>query len=399
MSGLLRRIKRSRAADAGEAPAEGQAAGPDGAPTTAEIPGGDPSSVNAGEMPGGDPSSTNAGEIPGGDPSSAKTAVIPGADPSSAKTSELPAGDATSSSAVAAGDEAASPGGRRGRLRGRLRRSRKAIELPAAGPVRPATAPAIQADPHTPAGLDPAEAGWAPPSGRRGRLRKRLRYLRRARELMLRDLGGLFYEVHRTGGGDVAAHANVIGPKVERLARLDAEARAIETALGAPRAATVVFEPGIGGTCESCGELYGSADRFCSHCGAPTGSAARPTAAPPAEPRPVPAMPKPPRPADEAAAGAPSAGVESPTPTSDPAPAAQQPAADASAGESDDRAEAATTADDPDPPPAADEPATGEQSADERRNPSSGQSNGRADERTAPDLSSGDPLSARDSRS
>ena len=42
MSGLLRRIKRSRAADAGEPPAEEQAAGPEGARTTAETaPAGD----------------------------------------------------------------------------------------------------------------------------------------------------------------------------------------------------------------------------------------------------------------------------------------------------------------------------------------------------------------------
>jgi hypothetical protein len=193
MSGLLRRIKRSRSADAGETHAEGQAAGPEGAPTTAE-------------------------------------------------TAELPAG---------------------------------------------ATAPAIKADPNAPAGLDPAEP-VAPPAGRRGRLRRRLRYLRRARELMLRDLGGLLYEVNRTGGGDVAAHAGVIGGKLERLARLDAEAAAIETALGARRSEAVVFEPGIGGTCAVCGELYGSAARFCSHCGTPTGV----TAATPSEPRHVPAMPK-----------------------------------------------------------------------------------------------------------
>jgi hypothetical protein len=193
MSGLLRRIKRSCSADAGETHAEGQAAGPEGAPTTAE-------------------------------------------------TAELPAG---------------------------------------------ATAPAIKADPNAPAGLDPAEP-VAPPAGRRGRLRRRLRYLRRARELMLRDLGGLLYEVNRTGGGDVAAHAGVIGGKLERLARLDAEAAAIETALGARRSEAVVFEPGIGGTCAVCGELYGSAARFCSHCGTPTGV----TAATPSEPRHVPAMPK-----------------------------------------------------------------------------------------------------------
>src|SRR5215218_10962822 len=173
MSGLLRRIKRSRAADAGETHAEGQAAGPEGAPTTAE-------------------------------------------------TAKLPAA---------------------------------------------ATAPAIKADPAVPAGLDPAEP-VATPAGRRGRLRRRLRYLRRARALMLRDLGGLLYEVHRSGGGNVEAHATVLTAKVQRISGLDAEAHALETALASPRPDALVFEPGIGGTCPNCGELFSSAAHFCTNCGA-----------------------------------------------------------------------------------------------------------------------------------
>jgi hypothetical protein len=325
MSGLLRRIKRSRTADAGETPAEGRAARPEGAPTTAE--------------------------------------ATAGVDASSVKTLELPA-------AMPAGE------------------SIERVPHTPAG----ATAPAIHADPHRPAGQDPAEAGAAPPSGRRSRLRKRLRYLRRARELMLRDLGGLLYEVHRTAGGDVTGHSTVIGAKVERLARLDAESERIEAALGAPRSETVVFQPGVGGTCQVCGELYGSADHFCSNCGSPAGSAA-----PAAEPRPVPAMPKAPdgegkAPADTTSApahelNAPRDETEAAAPTGELNSPAERADAQPAAGES--RAE--TPADAPEAP--------GDPAPDEPGNPPSGLSNGRADDRKPPGLSSGDPLAARESGS
>jgi hypothetical protein len=315
MSGLLRRIKRSRAAGAGDPPAEGQAAGPEGAHTTAEA----------------------GAATPAGD---------------EARTSELPA----------------------------------------------ATAPAIRADPALPAGLDEREAAAVPPAGRRGRLRRRLRYLRRARELMLRDLGGLSYEVHRTGGGDFGAHSAVIGGKVERLAILDAEAGAIERKLGAPRSEAVVFQPGVGGTCDVCGELYGSAARFCSHCGTPTDPAARAAPAPVTEPRDVPPMPKAPGTAEtqvlapaaaghEAAAGEAEARAEEPQ--ADEVEADEPPADDVEANEPPPGEAAA-----PEQPPA-EEPAK----PDPGRNPFSSLSNGRPeDEGASPELSSGDPLGARESR-
>ena len=139
-----------------------------------------------------------------------------------------------------------------------------------AGPAAPTPMPAApEVAPAVPAGVDPA-AGPPPPKGSRSRLRKRLRYLRRARELMLRDLGGLLYEIHRTGGGRIDAHAGVVGPKVARLAALDNEAHGIEAALGATHPETVVFEPGVGGACTVCGELYPSGARFCANCGTTT---------------------------------------------------------------------------------------------------------------------------------
>jgi hypothetical protein len=295
MSGLLRRIKRSRAADAGETPAEGQAAAPEGTPTT---------------RPDG---STRPGE-------------------------------SATADASARGEHAE------------------------------AAAPVIAADPDVPAGVDPAAAATQPPKGRRGRLRRRLRYLRRARELMLRDLGGLLYEVHRTGGGDVSAHGHVIGAKVQRIANVDAEAEAIESALAAPRAESVVFQPGVGGTCDHCGELYGSSALFCSNCGVPTSPEARETAAPTAEPvREVPPMPKAPAKPEQEEPAAPPAGA--------PATASEAPTQTL--------------------PAAADEPMSGDSTeedasaADEsHRNPFGSRDNGRTEDRTPP----GDPL-ALESRS
>ena len=68
-----------------------------------------------------------------------------------------------------------------------------------------------------------------------------------------------------------------------RLAAADAEAHALEAALGAPRADAVVFEPGVGGACGVCGEYFASEARFCSHCGTATDPHAV-SAAPRAEP-------------------------------------------------------------------------------------------------------------------
>ena len=124
-----------------------------------------------------------------------------------------------------------------------------------------------------PAGLDPAEIESPPDAGaRRGRMRRRIRYLRRVREVLLRDLGGFFYEVHRTAGGrQSSTHRTILETKTGRLAAIDGEiARARDPPRRAARLTeTVVREPGIGGTCPTCGELYGSDAHWCAHCGTP----------------------------------------------------------------------------------------------------------------------------------
>jgi hypothetical protein len=109
----------------------------------------------------------------------------------------------------------------------------------------------------------------------RGRARRRLRYLRRARELALRDLGGLIFDLHRFG----RERPDLIKAKLEALSTLDAERRALETVLDDRRELDILREPGLA-SCPRCGALHASDDRFCSGCGLPLGSAAPLPAAP-----------------------------------------------------------------------------------------------------------------------
>jgi hypothetical protein len=149
-----------------------------------------------------------------------------------------------------------------------------------------------------PAGIDPGELADAPAaSAGRGKLRRRLRYLRRVRELLLRDLGGFIFELHRTAGGTPQeGHRRLIESKAKRLVALDAEVRGLEARLGEPHEATVMREPGIGGLCPECGELHASDAHYCARCGTPLDAKARATrdaavaaATKPVQPAPEPA--------------------------------------------------------------------------------------------------------------
>ena len=125
-------------------------------------------------------------------------------------------------------------------------------------------APAVRADGRPlPAGVAPEDLERRAGTGRRGKVRRRARFLRRARELALRDLGGLVYEAHRREQDGSA----LVKEKVQQLAVLDHELLGLETELGTPRGDTVLREPGVGGTCPRCGELHASNARFCAACG------------------------------------------------------------------------------------------------------------------------------------
>jgi ribosomal protein L40E len=121
-----------------------------------------------------------------------------------------------------------------------------------------------EAPPGTPAGVEPADATapHAPSFRDRGRLRRRLRYLRRVRELAFRDLGGLVYDQHRFE----KPNEQLVQGKVEALAAIDRELRALEIALDDRRPLHELREPGIS-SCPRCGALHGSEANWCPQCG------------------------------------------------------------------------------------------------------------------------------------
>jgi len=138
---------------------------------------------------------------------------------------------------------------------------------PAAGDQVPgdAATPATdqeQAAAEVPAGQEPIPA--SPSFRQRGRLRRRLRYLRRVRELGFRDLGGLVFDQHRFSQVNDA----LVRGKLAALGAVDAELRALEIALDDRRSLTELREPGIS-VCSRCGALHGSEARFCPSCGTP----------------------------------------------------------------------------------------------------------------------------------
>jgi hypothetical protein len=93
-------------------------------------------------------------------------------------------------------------------------------------------------------------------------MRRRLRYLRRARELGFRDLGGLVFDLRRFERD----RPDLVEAKVHALHEVDRELRALEVALDDRREIHELREPGIA-SCPRCGALHGSEARFCPSCG------------------------------------------------------------------------------------------------------------------------------------
>jgi hypothetical protein len=180
-------------------------------------------------------------------------------------------------------------------------------------PTSPATGEASAAEPQSPAAEQ--QTGF----GSRGRRRRRARFLRKARELAYRDLGGLVFSLHRFG----QRNDSLVLAKLATLSRIDAELRALEDSLGERQPVTVLREAGIT-ACPRCAAIHSGEDRFCPSCGlsmsrrsdlpiagAPAGGAAQ---------RPAPNAPPL---AQTPAAGSPLAGSP---PTAQPTPSATQPA-------------------------------------------------------------------------
>ena len=102
----------------------------------------------------------------------------------------------------------------------------------------------------------------APGFGERGRMRRRARFLRKARELAYRDLGGLVFDLHRFG----QRNDPLVLAKLATLREIDTELRGLEDGLRDHRSVTVLREVGIA-ACPRCAAIHGSDDRFCPGCG------------------------------------------------------------------------------------------------------------------------------------
>jgi ribosomal protein L40E len=163
-------------------------------------------------------------------------------------------------------------------------------EAPALGAVQPppATEPSESPTPPPDAAGDaeppqedaPAEeAPRSPGFGQRSRLRRRLRYLRQARELAFRDLGGFIFDAHRFS----RERPDIVRAKLDALDDMDRELRSIETALDERRDVTVLREAGIA-VCARCGSLHGSDARYCPRCGLQVGARVDLPVGPPAPP-------------------------------------------------------------------------------------------------------------------
>ena len=142
---------------------------------------------------------------------------------------------------------------------------------PAAVPA-PEPAPAADGSADGQGQPQPAADGAVPPAAptpperpgfrERGRLRRRLRYLREVRELGYRDLGGLVLDQHRFQ----RPNEGLVEGKVDAIEAIDAEMRAIEHALETSAPYTELFIPGLS-ACPRCGALHESDANFCPQCG------------------------------------------------------------------------------------------------------------------------------------
>ncbi|HWI21995.1 MAG TPA: hypothetical protein VNT22_05200 [Baekduia sp.] len=101
----------------------------------------------------------------------------------------------------------------------------------------------------------------------RARLRRRERELERQKELALRDLGGLLFELHRAK----QTNDDLVNGKLTTLKQTDDELRSIRDALGRHPETVDLREAGIS-ACANCGDVIGSTVRFCPTCGTPTQS-------------------------------------------------------------------------------------------------------------------------------
>jgi len=206
-----------------------------------------------------------------------------------------------------------------------------AVEQTSATTQAAASAPTQQQDgPAVDATAESTSPVAAPGFVARGRVRRRARFLRKARELAYRDLGGLVFNLHRFG----QRNDSLVLAKLATLSRIDAELRGVEAALSERQPVTVLREAGIT-ACPRCAAIHSGEDRFCPNCGLPLSrrselpiAGAPPAATPAAGIATAGGQPAPPAPSGSAETGA----IGSPPPLARPdragaAPAPPSPAA------------------------------------------------------------------------
>jgi hypothetical protein len=99
----------------------------------------------------------------------------------------------------------------------------------------------------------------------RARLRRRVRFLRKQRELQIRDLGGLIFDMYRFG----SIRQDLVREKLRLMFEADRELRDFEAMLGGRRRPLEVREPGVAGSCPRCLTLYSTDAHYCWRCGLP----------------------------------------------------------------------------------------------------------------------------------
>jgi len=145
-------------------------------------------------------------------------------------------------------------------------------------PLRPPAAPPAAAEPEPEPTAEQTAEQTAEPATRRqpmtgadlvsrSQMRRRAHYLRRLREVQLRDLGGFLLELHRYSRD----RPDLVAAKLDSVAQTDRELRTLERALHDRVPLRELREPGIGGVCSACGAVHGSHDRFCATCGTSLG--------------------------------------------------------------------------------------------------------------------------------
>jgi hypothetical protein len=126
-------------------------------------------------------------------------------------------------------------------------------------------APAPVDTPQVAGSPDPLAAAAAGP-GARGRLRRRLRKLKAVRTRQQVELGTLVYDARKRSNG---SRPEVVERRAAEAAEVERQVHEIQHAVDA-HADTRALVTGVAGSCQSCGALLSTEDRFCPTCGTPT---------------------------------------------------------------------------------------------------------------------------------